>query len=893
MAAAAGRGAKATKVGVVKLLPYIGIVMDKLQTRPDRVTDRRQYRRGRFWPRFTPELETQYRRELRQSMRLGRTGIFLIFALIFVLGPSYQTELFPVPAELHPLLHSIKQNFLVPLMLAAAAVSYFHRISRPLAQGVQTAAVIAILAMLLVQRYFALDAGFSYPVLMTGLGLIAVAFVGGFNWYRFAPFALVVTAAAITLEFWKGSVDSAPMRQSFFLGLVGVIAILGAYNQETLARWRWWDMMRLRKARADLRESEERFQAFMDYNPALSWIKDGGGRYVYVNAAYQSFLDLAALDWYGHTDADFFPTDFAENSSRLDRQVMESGVAHAALEPVPGGRGAERQWQVTRFLCADRDGKRYVGGVATDVTRLRQAEAVAQSAARTKSEFLANMSHEIRTPMNAIIGMTGVLLESPQPVEQKEWTGVIRSSSEHLLSIVNEILDFSKLEANRVELESHSFPLRDCIESALDLIAVSASAKDVEIAYFVHAGVPERIEGDVGRLRQILLNLLSNAVKFTDAGGNVSVEVKSRARGDLQELKFAISDSGVGIHPDQLPRLFEPFAQAEAATTRTYGGTGLGLSISKRLVEMMGGRLWCDSQPGRGSTFSFTVRVPAVGAEVRDPVCAVPQLRGSSLLVISDSAMNRRILSYHSACWGMEMHDAAGAEDALAAMARKTYDAALVDLRNAEIVGLELAERLHALKATVPIILFGTASMSAERRTPVAAALSRPIKPARLLDVLRGLLVLPDAPAALTHVPESAELLGQQHPLRILVVEDNPTNQYVARLMLTRMGYQPDVVANGEEAVAAVQRQIYDVVLMDVHMPVMDGLAATREICRLFAFSPRPQIIGMSANAMDGSSQNAELAGMDGYIVKPMTPVALSAALRNCRRLALVSGAQR
>lgn len=429
-------------------------------------------------------------------------------------------------------------------------------------------------------------------------------------------------------------------------------------------------------------------------------------------------------------------------------------------------------------------------------------------------------------------------------------------------------------------------------------MAVGAGSKGVEIAYLMHPGVPERIGGDIGRLRQILLNLLSNAVKFTDIDGEVAVEVHSRASdqsGESQELEFAISDTGIGIQADQLERLFEPFSQAEPSTTRTYGGTGLGLSISKRLVERMGGRIWCESQPGRGSTFRFTVRVSAVAvvASEQDDVAAGSPLRGRRMLVVSDSAMTRRILSHHGDVWGLAMHWAASAEDGLIAADRSDFDIALIDLHATETAGQELASRLRAAHASSRIVLFGTSSMAAADQSAVSAMLPWPIKPMRLLDALKGLLNASGASADSVAVNGSEELLGKQHPLRILVVEDNPTNQYVARLMLSRMGYQADVVVNGQEAVAAVQRRVYDVVLMDVHMPVMDGLAATREICRLCRPGERPRIIGVSANAMSESSEQADLAGMDSYIAKPITPAALAAVLRDSVRLALESGAQR
>ncbi len=687
---------------------------------------------------------------------------------------------------------------------------------------------------------------------------------------------------------------------AFFWSILGntlaaLLVVLGAVFLVHQLRGR-------RQAEAALASANRRFQAILDGATEVAIIAtDPQGAITAFNTGAEKMLGYSTREMLGQTPQRFhLPAEVQARAAQLSEQEgrpiggFETFVARARR-----GEVDEREWTyvckgggelvVNLAVTALRDAEgRLTGflGVAKDMTAFKAADTArqkaleaAEAASRAKSEFLANMSHEIRTPLNGIIGMTELVLDTDLAAGQRDFLETVRDSADALLVVINDILDFSKIEAGKLDLDPAPFDLRDSLTDMVKPLALRAGEKGLELACDVRADVPDARVGDVNRLRQIVTNLVGNAIKFTQRG-EVVVEVRNAE--DLQGpagnlLHFSVRDSGIGIPADKRTAIFDPFTQADGSMTRKYGGTGLGLSISARLVDMMGGRMWVESEVGRSSTFHFTVRLEVRPGTPPRPLPRQPaRLEGLRVLVVDDNATNRRILEETLHGWRMRPTAVAGGPAALVELGREPYGLILLDALMPDMDGVRLAQqiRAHPEQAAIPILMLSSAGWDQPRphlqTLGIAAALTKPVKQSDLLEAIETVL---GTTAIIPPVPDRDSYLAPCRPLRVLVVEDHPLNQRLIMILLQKKGHWGHLAANGKEALAVLEQETFDLVLMDVQMPEMNGFDATARIRQREQGTGRHvPIIAMTAHAMTGDRERCLGAGMDGYVAKPIRP---------------------
>jgi diguanylate cyclase (GGDEF)-like protein/PAS domain S-box-containing protein len=634
------------------------------------------------------------------------------------------------------------------------------------------------------------------------------------------------------------------------------------------------------------------FEALVHHIPTAIVIMDMNAKILSWNPAAETLFGFTTEEAVGQDFTDLLVTDeFMEEALRNIDRTLHMGQSSRAITRRHRKDGSLADVELVAVPISMNHVQFGSLTIYHDISELVKARRDAEAANKAKSAFLATMSHEIRTPLNAVVGMTTLLLDTSLTDEQREFSETIRNSSDALLSIINDILDYSKIEADRMELEEQSFDLRECVESALDLAAANSTHKKIDLAYIIETNVPPVIIGDSTRLRQIMLNLLSNAVKFTTEGEvvlKVSVDQEHGPAKKPCKLHFTVHDTGIGISHDRMDRLFQSFSQVDASTTRKYGGTGLGLAISKRLAEMMGGRMWVESEgiPGKGSTFHFII--PVAPSDSPMPVFLnrrQPELAEKTVLIVDDNDTNRYILTRQVQSWGMKADETGSPHQALEWVKNgRIFDLGLLDMQMPEMDGITLATEIQKLPGKTndfPVIIL--TSLGSKETEPgsakLAANLTKPIKPSVLYSTL--LSVLGTQPVLIEHILAEKPVIKPAEPLpplRILLAEDVVVNQKVALSMLKRLGYRADVASNGLEVLEAIRRQPYDVIFMDIQMPEMDGMEATRQIRsgdwmkQTVEGRTQPYIVAMTANAMEGDRELCIKAGMDDYISKPIHP---------------------
>ncbi len=650
-----------------------------------------------------------------------------------------------------------------------------------------------------------------------------------------------------------------------------------------------------------LKYEQALFQIFMDYIPDGIFLKDTQCRFIRINPTTARELNLAhTQDAIGKSDFDFYPPELAKQYFEEEQNII--ATSKPIMNIIGYNERTHRWGSTTKVPFFDKDGKiAGIIGINHDFTERKQAEELlqhaketAEAAAQAKSDFLANMSHEIRTPLNAIVGMTGLLLETELTGAQREYTEVVRNSSDVLLSTINDILDFSKIEAGKLDFEHIDFDIRCCVEEVGDILGQRAYNKGLELAILVQPQVPERVNGDPSRLRQILLNLVNNAIKFTEKGEVVIRVMFENLDDQTITLKFSVTDTGIGIPVDRRNRLFQSFSQVDSSTTRKYGGTGLGLAICKQLVELMQGQINVESEEGKGSTFGFTVKFEKVKRDGSKDFQKMKDVKGARVLFVDDNATNRQVLREMMRLWECKYEEASNGTEAIEKMHKVAgtpdeFQLILMDYNMPEMNGGEVARKIKSdpkIQHT-PLMLLTSSPRIGEARVMqemgFTAYLTKPLKHSQLYDAIATVLgsgkEIKSLLTSKTLITKHTINEARRSRTRILVVEDNLVNQKVAIRMLEKLGYRCDVAGNGLEAVKALELISYDIVFMDCQMPEMDGYEATRKIREREGTNRHTPIVAMTAEALKGDRERCIAVGMDDYLAKPIQANSLLAIL--------------